>query len=138
MVWLLSRAQRRVLARADAGLTDIGITATQAGALFCFRDADPSGGLLVGDLAEALGLAQSAASGLAGRLVEAGLVARSDDPDDRRAARLTLTAAGRRARAEAMRRVHAHNTQMMTGFTEREMATVVRWLTHVAEMEEQK
>lgn len=134
MMWLLSRAQRRVQARADAGLADLGITGTQSGALFCFRE----DGLLVGELAEALGLAQSAASGLAARLVEAGLAARSEDPADKRAVRLTLTAAGKRARTEAARRAHAANAEMIKGFTDREMATVVRWLAHVAELEDRK
>jgi DNA-binding MarR family transcriptional regulator len=133
MIWLLSHAQRRVLARSDAGLIDLGLTSTQAGALFCFR-ADE--GLLIGELADALGLAQSAASGLAARMVEAGLVARTDDPADRRAARLTLTPAGRRARTEAARRANIANTEMMQGFTDGEMAAVVRWLTHVAKLED--
>ena len=131
MIHLLSRAQRRVQARADAGLADLGVTATQAGALFCFGE----DGLQVRDLADALGLAQSAASGLAGRLVEAGLAERSEDPADRRAVRLTLTDAGRRARLEAARRAQSANAVMTDGFTDRELATVVRWLRHVAEME---
>ena len=133
MIWLLSHAHRRVLARSDAGLIDLGLTSTQAGALFCFRGEE---GLLVGELAAALDLAQSAASGLAARMVEAGLVARSDDPNDRRAARLTLTPTGRRARTEAARRANSANTEMMQEFTDAEMATVVRWLTHVAKLED--
>ncbi len=40
---------------------------------------------------------------LAAALEEAGLLARREDPDDRRAVRLTLTAAGRK-RVDAMRR----------------------------------
>lgn len=131
MIHLLSRAQRRVQARADTGLTDLGVTATQAGALFCFRE----DGLQVRDLADALGLAQSAASGLAGRLVEAGLAIRSEDPSDRRAVRLTLTETGRRARREAALRAQSENALMTDGFTDSEIATVVRWLRHVAEME---
>jgi DNA-binding MarR family transcriptional regulator len=90
----------------------------------------------VGELAAALDLAQSAASGLAARMVDAGLVVRSDEPADRRAARLTLTPVGRRARTEAARRANIANAEMMQGFTDAEMATVVRWLTHVAKLED--
>lgn len=135
MIWQLARAHRRMLARSDAGLADLGLTSTQAGALFCI----PGGaGLLVGELAEALGLAQSAASGLAARLVEAGLLSRADDLNDRRAARLMLTPAGRQARTEAARRANVTNAAMMEGFTDREMATIVRWLAHVAELEDKR
>ena len=130
MFWLLARAQRRVAAAADASMADLGLTSTQAGALFCFRDE----GLLVGELASALELAQSAASGLAQRLEEAGLVARSEEAGDGRAARLKLTPAGKRKRDEAIRRTIGANAKMLQGFSEREADVIVRWLNHVADI----
>ena len=130
MFWLLARAQRRVAAAADANIADLGLTSTQAGALFCFKEE----GLLVGELASALDLAQSAASGLAQRLEDAGLVARSEEAGDGRAARLKLTAAGRRKRDEAVRRTTAANAKMLQGFSEREADVIVRWLNHVADI----
>mgnify|MGYP003473054447 CR=1 FL=1 len=69
MLWLLARAQRRVASATDVSFADLDLTATQAGALFCFTDE----GLLIGELAAALDLAQSAASGLAMRLEEDAL-----------------------------------------------------------------
>jgi len=132
MFWLLARAQRRVAAASDAALEGLDLTATQASALFCFRDE----GLLVGELGQALDLAQSAASGLARRLEDAGLIARSDEKGDGRAARLKLTPAGRRKREEAARRAQAGNARMLEGFSDREIDTVVRWLNHVADMAE--
>ncbi|MDP3737045.1 MAG: MarR family transcriptional regulator [Hyphomonadaceae bacterium] len=133
MFWLLARAQRRVNATSDAGLADLGLTATQAGALFCFTDE----GLLVGDLAAKLDLAQSAASGLARRLEDAGLVVRSEDAADGRAARLKLTALGKRRREVAGLRVATANARLLEGFSEREIDTVVRWLNRVAEIPEE-
>ena len=130
MFWLLARAQRRVAAAADASMADLGLTSTQAGALFCFRDE----GLLVGELAGALELAQSAASGLAQRLEDAGLVARSEEAGDGRAARLKLTPAGKRKRDEAIRRTIGANAKMLQGFSEREADVIVRWLNHVADI----
>lgn len=130
MFFLLARAQRRVVAASDLRFADLGLTGTQAGALFCFRDE----GLLIGELAAALDLAQSAASGLAQRLEDAGLVVRSDEAGDGRAARLKLSAVGRRKRDEAARRTIAANAQMLEGFSEREADVVVRWLNHVADV----
>jgi DNA-binding MarR family transcriptional regulator len=130
MLWLLARAQRRVAAASDATLADLELTSTQAGALFCFREE----GLLVGELAQALDLAQSAASGLAQRLEDAGLVSRGEEKGDGRAARLKLTPAGKRKRDEAARRAISANTRLLQGFTDREADVVVRWLTHAADI----
>jgi len=46
------------------------------------------------DLAEALNVSVATMSGLVDRLVEHGMVRRSDDPDDRRIRRLSVTDAG--------------------------------------------
>ncbi|MEZ6029027.1 MAG: MarR family winged helix-turn-helix transcriptional regulator [Hyphomonadaceae bacterium] len=129
MFWHLSRAHRRVSAAADENLADIGLTGTQAGALFCFTD----DGLLVGELAAALDLAQSAASGLAQRLEDAGLIARHEVEGDGRAARLKLTAVGRRKRDEAVRRTVAANARLLQGFSDKDIEIVVRWLSHAAD-----
>lgn len=129
MFWHLARAYRRVSAAADANLADLDLTGTQAGALFCFADE----GLLIGELAATLDLAQSAASGLAQRLEDAGLVARHVEEGDGRAARLKLTALGRRKRDEAARRTVAANNRALQGFTDKEIDIVVRWLAHAAE-----
>lgn len=130
MFWHLARAHRRIAAAADANLSDLGITGTQAGALFCFKDE----GLLVGELAAALDLAQSAASGLAQRLEDAGLVVRHEEEGDGRAARLKLTAIGRRKRDEAARRTKAANAELLQGFKDSEIDIVVRWLAHATEV----
>ena len=129
MFWHLARAYRRVSAASDARLADLGLTGTQTGALYCFGD----DGLLVGELAATLDLAQSAASGLAQRLEEAGLVERHEVAGDGRAARLKLTPSGRRKRDEAARRTVTANSQLLQGFTDNEIDTVVRWLAHAAE-----
>lgn len=129
MFWHLSRAYRRVSAASDARFADLDLTGTQAGALYCFGE----DGLLVGELAAKLDLAQSAASGLAQRLEDAGLVARHEVAGDGRAARLKLTAAGRKKRDEAARRTVAANAKLLQGFSDQEIDVVVRWLAHAAE-----
>ncbi len=129
MLWLLARAHRSVSAASDANLADLDLTSTQAGALFCFHDE----GLLVGELATALNLAQSAASGLAMRLEAAGLITRGEEKGDGRAARLRLTPLGKRKRQEAARRANAANARLLQDFTDREIDIVVRWLNHAAD-----
>lgn len=54
------------------------------------------GTVRLGDLAARLNLAQSTVSTLVGRLIADGLVARTVDPRDRRAAMIALTPAGGR------------------------------------------
>jgi len=60
-------------------------------------------GCTMGELAGGLGIRVNAATGLAERLVQHGLLEREADPADRRLVRLRLTESGRRAR-EACRR----------------------------------
>jgi DNA-binding MarR family transcriptional regulator len=53
-------------------------------------------GLSVAEAAAQLGLAPNTVSTLVGQLVDAGLVSRATDADDRRVARLSLTAAAKK------------------------------------------
>jgi DNA-binding MarR family transcriptional regulator len=128
LIWLLSRAQRRVMAEADAALANLGLTSTQAGALFCIRSTE---GITVGELADQLELAQSAASGLAQRLEAAGLVTRAPNPEDGRSVRLVLTRSGRMRREEAGKIARAGNDALRAGFSQSEIAIVARWLARV-------
>lgn len=130
---LLSRAGRAAQTIADDGLADIGLTAAQAGVLFSIP---AEGGAGVNAVAEALGLAQSAASVLVQRLEQAGLAERQPDPSDRRAVRLTLTARGRSLRAKAAERAQRMNTAATRGFSADEQAVVARWLQHMIDLKE--
>jgi DNA-binding MarR family transcriptional regulator len=66
-------------------------------------------GATMGELSEELGIRLNAATGLAERLVQHGLLERKADPEDRRLVRLQLTKSGHRAltacRRERKRRV---------------------------------
>jgi DNA-binding MarR family transcriptional regulator len=134
MNWLLSRAYRRMVARLDAGLADLGLTGTQSGALFSFDD--DGDGLLIGELGAKLGLGQSATSGLVQRLVAAGLVERGAEATDGRASRLKLTRLGRERRREAARRAQSANAALIKGFSEAEIEVIARWLAHVSKLED--
>jgi DNA-binding MarR family transcriptional regulator len=61
------------------------------------------GSMRVGDLAATMRISVGGASKLVDRIEAAGLFAREADPDDRRAARATITTAGKRKLAAATR-----------------------------------
>ena len=73
-------------------LRDEALSIAQVAALHIL---DQQGTSRVSDLAEQLGMSASAASRLTDVLVQRGLLARAEDPDDRRAKALTVTADGR-------------------------------------------
>lgn len=130
---LLARAARAAQQVSDAGLADLDLSAAQAGFLFALPK---EGGLGVSAAAEAMGLAQSAASTLAQRLVDQGLLTRTPDPDDRRAVLLALTPAGVAARAEAARRARQLNARVTRGYSPAEQAVIARFLAGVIDMKE--
>lgn len=77
-----------------------GLSMSQIGALFHIQRQHTSGVSGVGD---DLGITSAAASQMLERLVQQGLVVRSEDPHDRRAKRLTLTDKGRQMLHESIR-----------------------------------
>jgi DNA-binding MarR family transcriptional regulator len=83
---------RRLTARIGARLQErVGLTIPQASALGFIED----GAIRVRDVADALQQHVSTASRLVDSLVSAHLITRTEDPEDRRAVVLELTAAGR-------------------------------------------
>ena len=78
----------------DRAAQDAGLTAAQACLLTCLS----RGSCTMGDLASELLCDASNVTQLIGRLEDRGLVTREPDPDDRRARRVSITAAGRRQR----------------------------------------
>lgn len=73
-----------------------GITPQQHMVLLTVRGHHAHPHVSVGDIAEALQIRHHSASLLVDRCVKRGLIRRSEDPDDRRRALLTLTAEGQR------------------------------------------
>ncbi len=67
-----------------------GLSMSQIGALFHIHHGTSG----VSDIGEDLGVTSAAASQMLDRLVQQGLIARSEDPDDRRVKRLVLTDKG--------------------------------------------
>jgi DNA-binding MarR family transcriptional regulator len=126
LVYLLNVAQRRVQ-RYVAGQRR-GATPAQSGLLFVLGRQD---GLSMGEAGAALDLGLPGISGLAERMMEAGLIKKRADPADGRASRLWLTAAGRRELARARTSAADINARLIDGFSEADIDIVSRWLKAV-------
>jgi DNA-binding MarR family transcriptional regulator len=127
LIFLLNVAQRR-LQRFVAAQAKGGATPAQSGLLFVLGKRD---GVLLGEAGAALDLGMPGISGLADRMVEAGLIEKRADPNDGRAWRLWLTQAGRKALARTKAGVAELNARLTEGFSDAEIDIVARWLVSV-------
>jgi DNA-binding MarR family transcriptional regulator len=75
----------------------------------------PEGSMRVGDLARDLRVTVGGTSKLVDRIERAGFLARQPDPDDRRASRVKLTAAGKRKLAAAVKTYEAEVGSIVRG-----------------------
>jgi DNA-binding MarR family transcriptional regulator len=128
LIFLLNVAQRRLQRYLASRGPKSGVTPSQTGLLFVLGKRD---GMLMGEAGAALDLGMPGISGLADRMVEAGLIAKRVDPDDGRAWRLWLTAAGRKALARAKTGVAEVNARLAEGFSDAELEVVSRWLASI-------
>jgi len=131
LIYKLSLAQHRLLKSADLAFREAaGISTTQLGVLFFLQK---SPGALPKDLSDALGVNASAITALIARMEDSGLVRRQPSRDDQRAIHLFATASGL-AKAAAARPVLARLNARLTGdFSERDIATVARFLDAILE-----
>lgn len=130
-VLLLNTAQKRLRRHLEQHAEQrAGISVVQAGALFALLKQD---GALSTEVASQLDIAPSAMTGLADRMVRAGLLERRVDAQDKRINRLWLTDHGREVAAIAHGGLAPLNHTLGEGFSAEEMQVVSRWLTAVAE-----
>lgn len=141
--WMQRQAEATVAAAATTAATTAR-TATpvtglqplpspaQSGVLFVL---DKTDGATMGELALALDLAPSAVSGLVQRMEALGWVQRQACTDDGRTQRVWLQAAGRRQLPALKQATARINSRLAQGFTDAELQTVARWLTHVQQLD---
>ena len=86
--------------------------------------------------AQALDLAPSAVSGLVQRMEALGWVHRRPCPEDGRTQRVWLRPEGQAVLPFIRQATQRINAQLTAGFTEAELATVARWLTHVQHLDQ--
>ena len=80
------------------------------------------------DLAEVLNVSVATMSGLVDRLVEHGMVARRDDPEDRRVRRLSVTAEGSATIRSLISRDHTMPPRVLERLTDAELLSLVQGL----------
>jgi MarR family transcriptional regulator, organic hydroperoxide resistance regulator len=95
--FLLDVAARRITRFYNRRLRRFGITYNHLFILTCLWEQD---GVQVKELAQQLHLDSSSLTGHLDRMERVALVVRRDDPDDRRAVRVCLTAKGRQLQAQ--------------------------------------
>jgi MarR family transcriptional regulator for hemolysin len=117
----LARIYRREVNRALAahGLSD-------AKALPVLHIARAGGGLRQGMLAEELGVEGPSLVRILDQLEQAGLVERRDDPKDKRAKTLHLTAEGQALAAVVEDAVQEVRARMLTGVSDEDLAATLR------------
>jgi DNA-binding MarR family transcriptional regulator len=106
---------RRFLQWSEEQAKALGLTAAQHQLLLAVRGHRGNRDPTVGDVAESLLLRHHSAVGLVDRAVEAGLVRRKGDTDDRRVVRLTLSPLGTRKLADLSRRHLEELTRLRAG-----------------------
>lgn len=139
LIFLLNSAQRHLqqwIAQQTEAASRQGQqapTPAQSGALFALAKAD---GAAMGELAQALDLAPSAVSGLIQRMEALDWVARHPCPEDGRTQRVWLRPAGQTLLPLLRQATTRINARLTEGFTEAELQTVARWLTHVQQLDQ--
>ncbi len=132
-IMLLNRAQRVVQRWIETRPQAWdGVSSAQVGMLFFLSKHD---GAPIGEIAQALQVAPAAVTNLSKRMEAANLLERFADADDGRLTRLRLSPDGKRATAQATEVLDNLNARLGDGFSSDELATVARWLAHVAELE---
>ena len=108
---------------------DVGVTGPQR---LVLRVVGLYPGLSAGDLASILHVHPSTLTGVLQRLITQGLLARSDDPGDRRRAVLRLTARGARANAVKHGTVESEIAEALDGVSDRDRAATRRVLERLS------
>lgn len=113
-----------------------GLSMSQLGALMRLYHGGACG---VSNLGEHLGVSSAAASQMIERLVQQGLLERSEHPDDRRIKRIAVSAAGRQLIAEGVAARRQWMESLTHALTQEEQALIIealKLLTRAARQQE--
>ena len=107
-----------------------GLSRSMIGTLFHLSHRDHAG---VTDLGEHLGVSSAAASQMLEHLVEEGLIRRSEDPDDRRMKKITLTEEGTRVIKESVSARLGWIDALEESFSEKEKEQITKSMRLIIE-----
>ena len=131
LFFLMNMAQHRVYKFADTeSVKRLGIPVTQVAAMLYVAKHE---GCLQKDLSRALGLNNSAVTGLAGRMEGNELIVRKPCELDGRATRLYLSDKGRDILPQVFPLSRDLGDKMSAGFSDTEMEVVTRFLNQLLE-----
>lgn len=126
LLWAVAHGLERISKRMTS---DIGVTGPQR---LVLRVVGLFPGISAGDLSGVLHVHPSTLTGILQRLVAQGMVARSDDPADRRRAVLRLTTRGARVNAAREGTVEAAIGHALEGISNRDRIATKRVLERLA------
>lgn len=121
---------RGVMRSALDALGATELTLLQLGTLLLLEDGEAR---TVGALGEQIGRSLSATSRLVEQLVKRELLRREEDPDDRRARRVTIAARGRKLLQAMVRRRAETEMRLIAALAPEDQRTVLRGLELLAE-----
>ena len=127
---LMAIAQHRLMKATDAAFRPIGISGAQLGVLFLLEKRP---GAMLKEVSDGLGINASAITALIGRMEDAGFVRRRPSDDDGRAVHIFATADGLAKIAAVKPILTRLNARLTADFSEREIATVGRFLDAILE-----
>ncbi|MGA2479466.1 MAG: MarR family transcriptional regulator [Spirochaetia bacterium] len=110
-----------------------GLSMPQYSILMRLRHTD---GCAVHDIGRMFDVSAAAASQLVEKLVQSGFVARTEDPADRRARKIAITAKGRALIARGLAERFRWVDELVDGLPPRERAALVRFLRPLVEREQ--
>ncbi len=126
--FLMNRATRLLTRRAEKRLAKLALAVAQVPVLGALKNGNAANQR---DLAALVQIEQPAMAELLARMERDGYIARTPDPDDRRSSLIALTAAAKRKLAPARELLSMGHTEALTGFTEKEIATLTGLLERV-------
>jgi DNA-binding MarR family transcriptional regulator len=124
-IYRLGLVQRALAREVSQGLGSQGFSA--------LAFVHTEGPIRIGSVAQHLGVDLSVASRQIAALEAAGYVEREPDPADRRAHRVSVTDAGRRAVRAVHRRIVDHLSDVLAGWTEQEVTDLAAALVRLRE-----
>lgn len=131
LFFLINKVQHKIYKYADQRCdAEFDCSASQIGALLYIAKND---GCLVKELAHALGLNKPGISGLTQRMEKNDLIIKSPCENDGRAFRLSLTPSGQAKVPVALALIQEMNQGLTEGFSEQEIATVIKFLNRTLE-----
>jgi MarR family transcriptional regulator for hemolysin len=122
----LPKLQRTYRAAADKVVAPVGVSQALAFPLAMLGRLAGAGDVRQSTLADALGIEAPSLARSLDQLVDAGLAERRDDPADRRAKTLHLTAAGNAARDQIEARLHDMRAALFDGISDDDIHACLR------------